>query len=86
MITKRFRFTFIKPIVCYDDLISEDTVIAADLETATRILMREHCHARIKDVFVSDIELYGREPPRNRFNAYSQSVMHTGRLLNEDVD
>lgn len=83
----KYRFIFESPVSCYDDLISEDTVIAKDLDSALTILKKGHVHAKVRKVYCSEIELFKRLPATNKVNIYSgQSVLHTGKLLNEDVD
>ena len=62
MMYKKFVFQFAKPISCYGELISGDTVIAANLKAALKILRREHHYARVASFAESDIELYTNSP------------------------
>ena len=85
MMSKKFRFKFEKPIACYGELITEDTVIADNLKEALRILKKEHCHARVKDTEISDIELYAGGGRKVSVYGTMPSVF-TGKLLNGSVD
>lgn len=85
MMSKKFRFIFMRPITCYGEVITEDTVIAEDYNKALTILKREHHFAKVKEVEVSEIELYSNNA--RRVSLYgATSTMITGRILNADVD
>jgi hypothetical protein len=54
---KKFTFTFVNPVKCFDEFISRDVVIARSLEVAQDIIAVNYGHAEIAEVTQTPFEM-----------------------------